>query len=91
MIVAIKTYRLYCEICNYSTITDGIDIKLVEYKRSSVQKSLSEPGEFLTLPKKFKCPKCGRLLTSKQIKVESDKKVNEQDNNKGSKGGFERW
>ena len=104
--VANKFYRLYCEICGYCKVTDGVDIKLVEYKRSKIQGRIprldDERGktvisEIRALPKKYKCPGCGRLLGPRGVKeMEIGKEENEtkviyeKDINKGSAGGFEK-
>ena len=65
-------YRLYCEFCNYNRVTDGNDLNdLIPYKRSKIQtqipkldenKKTTIPGKFASLPKQYKCPKCGRLI-----------------------------
>ncbi len=101
--MAIKYYKLHCEICGFTNITDGSNTKLVEYKRSKIQKDIpkldSSTGEaskssFISLPKKYKCPKCGRLVSPRKIQeVELENKTknnHDQDFNSGSKGGFER-
>ena len=101
--MAIKYYKLHCEICGYTNITDGSDCKLVECKRSKIQKDIpkcdSSTGEaskstFISLPKKYKCPKCGRLVSPRKIQepeLENKAKNNyDKDFNTGSKGGFER-
>jgi predicted RNA-binding Zn-ribbon protein involved in translation (DUF1610 family) len=72
-----KTYRLYCEICNWKKITDGSDVRgLTEVKKSKIQrgipridpktKKVVEP-EWKTMPKQFKCPKCGRPVKIRRI------------------------
>jgi hypothetical protein len=75
-------YRLYCEICNYNKITDGSDVKLVEYKRSSVMSEIPKLDSItkkitqktsIKLPKRFKCPRCGRLITPKKLNQDEDK------------------
>jgi predicted RNA-binding Zn-ribbon protein involved in translation (DUF1610 family) len=95
-----KYYRLYCEICGYSLITDGSNVSLVEYKRSKIQKEIPKldpaadktiPATWLTLPKKYKCPKCGRLISARKFKDEDKTKSNSDENiNPRSQGGFER-
>ena len=101
--MALKYYRLYCEICNYNTITDGTNVNLVEYKRSKIQKEIPKldpstgktaQGTWLTLPKRYKCPKCGRLLATRKFKEPEleDKTKNTNDENINPRGqrGFER-
>lgn len=101
--MAVKYYRLYCEICGYSLITDGSNVNLVEYKRSKIQKEIPKldpttdktvPGTWLTLPKKYKCPKCGRLISARKFKepeVEDKTKIIYGENlDPRSQGGFER-
>jgi len=94
-------YRLNCEICGFNLYSDDSKIKLVEYKRSKIQSKLptindsgkAEAGKSIDLPKKYKCPKCGRLLSAKKFKdtpIET-KNDNEQDINKRGAGGFERY
>ena len=67
-------YRLYCDYCNWSKFTDGTDLSgLVPHKRSQIQghiptfnsegKVVNRP--FLTMPKQFKCPGCGRVITAR--------------------------
>lgn len=101
--MTIKYYKLHCEICGDTTVTDGTNIKLVEYKRSQIQKDIpkldSTTGQaskstFISLPKKYKCPKCGRLVSPRKMQepeLENKTKNNyDQNFNTGSKGGFER-
>ncbi len=101
--MATKYYRLVCEICGYNRVTDGSNIKLVEYKRSKIQKEIpkldpvtgkTSPATWITLPKKYKCPKCGRLISPrvyKEPEIENQTKdTNEQNFNTGGQGGFER-
>jgi hypothetical protein len=80
----INNYRLYCEICNYCKIIDSKDTsEFIEQKRLPVSTKIPkydpvtkkiEVGKPRILPKQFKCPTCGRLITPKKIK-------NEQQNN----------
>lgn len=101
--MAIKYYRLHCEICGYNSVTDGSNTNLVEYKRSKIQKEIPKldpstgktvESTWLNLPKKYKCPKCGRLLSPRRFKeAESENQTkNTYDENFDSrgKGGFER-
>ncbi len=67
-------YRLYCEACSYNKYTDGTDVSdLVEYKRSPIMTSIPKfdkktiPAKFGKLPKQFKCPKCGRLISARKV------------------------
>lgn len=108
-----KYYKLHCEICGHTIVTDGTNIKLVEYKRSRIQKEIPKldaatgkltvhkdpaTGElshstWLTLPKKYKCPKCGRLISPRKFKEEVEDKTKSDSNesiNPRSQGGFER-
>ena len=103
--MAIKYYRINCEICGFNQVTDGSDIKLVEYKRSKIQKNLptmdpitnkiSHQKDMMKLPKKYKCPKCGRVVFARPFKepeIENKTKCNhEQDFDTRGNGGFERF
>jgi DNA-directed RNA polymerase subunit RPC12/RpoP len=93
--MSIKTYRLYCTFCGYKRITDGTkDKDLVEVKTSPMQITLPildpithktiEP-KFKKREKRFKCPKCGRVIFPKKLK-ENDEK---QDNITGYQSGDE--
>lgn len=101
--MALKYYKLHCEICGHNVVTDGTNIKLVEYKRSRIQKEIPKldpatgktvESTWLNLPKKYKCPKCGRLISSRKMKeepVEDKTKSNSDESiNPRSQGGFER-
>jgi len=89
--MSLKNYQLYCEICGYKRLTDGTDIKdLVPIKTSKIQHELPyiDPlmKKTVTPPYKeqrlrFKCPKCGKVIMSKQI--EFTEEVNETDNTAG--------
>lgn len=82
-------YIFYCDICNFKKITDGSDLAdFLEYVRSPIQKTLPKldkdnkkriSATTYDLPKRFKCPKCGRLIRPKKLKVS-----NENDNDPGS-------
>lgn len=99
-----KFYRLYCEICGYCKVTDGVDVKLVEYQRSKIQGHIpildqasgkTIISELKSLPKKYKCPQCGRLIGARsvkevELKKDEPKVIYEKDFNKGSAGGFEK-
>ena len=73
--MASKAWRFYCEVCNWNKVTKTIeDNGLVEHKRTSVQKGLPrlvggkvENPEVTNQIKKYKCPKCGRLVSARQI------------------------
>lgn len=69
-------YRLFCEICNYKKITDGVDVGLQEVAARQIpggspkldpetQKIIVPQG--VKLKKKFKCPQCGRWITPVKI------------------------
>jgi len=96
-------YRLVCEVCGYCSVTDGTNPNLIEYKRAKIQKEIPKLDDktgktvkatWINLPKKFKCPKCGRLISPRKYKEpevnDKTKNVNEQSLDSGSQGGFER-
>ena len=74
-------YRLYCDYCHYSRYTDGTDVQdLLMHNRSPVPTAIPKYDPktkktvvktSLTLPKQFKCPGCGRLITPKKLKNEN--------------------
>ena len=99
--MALRYYKLHCEICGYTLVSDGSNVKLTEYKRSKIQKELPKidlltqktvSGTWLTLLKKYKCPKCGRLISARPYKepeLENKTKNNDEQNfNQGSQGSF---
>lgn len=101
--MATRYYRLVCEICGFSLVTDGSNVNLVEYKRSKVQKEIPKldpttnklvASTWITLPKKYKCPKCGRLISPrvhKEVELENKTKDYYGENfNTGGQGSFER-
>ena len=99
--MSIKMYRLHCEICNYNKITDGSDVKLIEYKRSPVMSEIPKLDPVtkkviqkapINLPKRFKCPKCGRLISARKISQDEDKTQNDYEQNfdTGSEGSTKR-
>ena len=71
-----KVYQLYCEICNWKKITDGSDIDLFQLKTADipggvpkldpVEKKIVVPKS-LKQRKKFRCPKCGRVVVPRKI------------------------
>jgi len=73
-----KFYQLYCEICNWKLITDGIDVdKLHEIKTAPIPQGAPkidpiEKKVVVSKPikqkRKFRCPSCGRVVTPKPIK-----------------------
>lgn len=75
--MAVKMYRLYCEVCGYKRTTDGSDIQdLYEIKVSPVPGGLPainpqtknvdvRPSKKPT--RKFRCPSCGRVLIPRKV------------------------
>ena len=73
----LKLYSIYCEPCGFKRLTDGSDVAgLVEYKQSMIPggSPYRDPatGQIKTPParpnsKKFKCPKCGRVVTVRKV------------------------
>ena len=92
--MATKVYRLYCDFCGYNRWTDGTDIQdLKPYKRAAIPTGIpkydlvakrTNTKTPINLPKQFKCPKCGRLITPRKY---SEGEVNEEDKNTGSETG----
>ena len=72
-----KSYRFYCEICNFIKITDGRgEQDLVEIKRCPIPGGIpvlnKESGETDTpkaikQPRLFRCPRCGRGMSVRKI------------------------
>ena len=72
-----KLYRLYCEICNFNLVTDGRDTdKLVEIKTSPIPGGIPKKDiltgnmtvpKSIKQPKKFRCPKCGRIIVPRLL------------------------
>lgn len=71
-------YKLNCEICNYRNVVENLDFltevktgmssvqgKLPFYDPSNKQKTISTERK---IPKKYKCPGCGRIVKVKEIK-----------------------
>jgi hypothetical protein len=95
--MSLKTYKLYCEICNWCIITNGTEIeeKLYELKTSPIPKGIPhlDPVENKVVNKssqkqirKFRCPQCGRVIIPKKIKdeqieINSKKEVKERKSN----------
>jgi len=91
-------YRLYCEACGWNKFTDGTDISgLVPHKRSQIQGHIPKLGEdgktetskFLTMPKQFKCPGCGRVVTARKtnLRAEAPETPQERINEQGDPAG----
>jgi len=99
--MSIKTYLLYCEICGYKRITDGSDATdLVEIKTSplftgapkidAITKKIMAP-KAKPQRKRFKCPKCGRVVFPRQINKNLPvlENLNEENNSIGNQGSDE--
>lgn len=80
--MSIKNYQFYCDYCGYKRLTDGSDVQdLVPVKQcpvpagvpylDPVTKKIVTPKAF-NRPKKFKCPKCGRVITARKIVTETN-------------------
>lgn len=78
-----SSYLLYCDFCGYKRISDGTkEQDLFEIKTSplfmapptydSITKKTIE-AKFKKRPKRFKCPKCGRVIFPKKIKEDENK------------------
>lgn len=87
--MAIKTYLLYCEICNYKKITTSHGEALTEIKTSPLMieaPKLDPETKKGTLPKfkaqkkRFKCPQCGRVIFPRKLQGE---KQDEENNDSG--------
>ena len=73
----LKLYLIYCEPCGFKKLTDGSDVSgLVPYKQSRIPggSPYRDPatGQMVTPEsrsnsKKFKCPKCGRVVTVRKV------------------------
>lgn len=63
------TNLIYCDYCNWKAVTkDFSDLKIKEIKSEDKNR-------------KFKCPKCGRLITSKKVQDpqgELEQKIHKQ-------------
>jgi rubredoxin len=87
-----KLYQLFCNHCAFRLITDGSNIDLAEHKTAAIQITIPdidpETGikkeiKFRELPRRFKCPKCGFIIKSKEIenpqqKIEEDNSLKER-------------
>ena len=67
-----KKIQLYCESCHWKKIFDNSKIEeLYEYSISPIQKNVpkifSKELSTYNFRKKFRCPKCGRMLSPKVI------------------------
>ena len=70
-------YQLYCQICNWKKITDGEAVReLTEVKTSPTQREIPKfdkekkktiLSKDKARRKRFKCPKCGRVVFPKKI------------------------
>lgn len=73
----LKLYSIYCEPCGFKKLTDGSDVSgLIPYKQSMIPGGSpyrdAATGEIKTPPakpnsKKFKCPRCGRVVTVRKV------------------------
>jgi len=73
----LKLYSIYCEPCGFKRLTDGSDVAgLIPYRQSAIPggspyRDLAT-GQIVTPQarpnsKKFKCPKCGRVVTVRKV------------------------
>jgi predicted RNA-binding Zn-ribbon protein involved in translation (DUF1610 family) len=98
--MSVKTYQLYCEICGYKRISDGSDVHdLLEIKTSPIPGGVpfvDPQTKKIIVPKsqnqrkKFRCPKCGRIIMARQIQTTEyiqDEQVNNTDGSKTSTEG----
>lgn len=75
--MSVKNYLLFCEFCSYKRLTDGTDAKdLTEVKTAPMMTSVpvldtltnkTIPAKFKSQKKRFKCPKCGRLIFPRKL------------------------
>lgn len=73
----LKLYSIYCEPCGFKKLTDGSDVAgLIPYKQSRIPGGSpcrdQTTGQIVTPPsrsntKKYKCPKCGRVVTVRKV------------------------
>ena len=73
-----KVYVIYCEYCNWKTVAkDFSKLKLNEVPSESKNK-------------KFKCPSCGRLITSKQA-PDPQKELEIKENKEKHLEEYKKW
>lgn len=70
-------YRVHCEFCSFTAVTDGADIDLTEYRLSNPQGSFVKDmvgneevvsnRKIVKRQKMVKCPRCGRGCTPKRM------------------------
>lgn len=70
------TYIVYCDFCGNKFHTDGTSLdNIILYKRSpiminpptlDIKTNKTVVAKFANLPKKYKCQKCGRLMSVKK-------------------------
>ena len=92
--MSVKSYLLYFQYCGFKKLTDGTDAKdLIEVKTSPMMMTIPKldpltgktiPAQFKNQKKRFKCPKCGRLVFPKKLKDDST-----QSNSSGYQAGNE--
>ena len=73
----LKLYIIYCEPCGFKRLTDGSDVAgLIPYKQAPIPGGSPyrdmATGQIKIPPsrqnsKKFKCPKCGRVVTVRKV------------------------
>ena len=70
-------YRFFCDQCNYNKYTSNLS-EFVEAPRSKIMKNTPQwdaekkkkaDTTFMSLPKKYKCPQCGRLISPKKTTI----------------------
>lgn len=91
--MSVKLYQLYCEICGYKRLTDGSDVTdLAEVKTSPIPAGvpfIDPETKKLTVPKpkkqlkKFKCPRCGRVVMARKLAVPEEAQLGRSDDEKG--------
>lgn len=84
-----KRFSLFCEPCGFRTTIADIDkVELIEIKTTYIQgklptlvqdKIVNKPN--LNRPRKFKCPKCGRGITIKELQGSLSKAIIEKEQN----------
>lgn len=85
-----QRYVIHCDFCGFHKFTDGTDVKLVEIVRSPTPRGIpklvpdgkggkkTETPKPMPRSKQFKCPSCGRGVTSRVTNVKFQGKPNEQ-------------